>query len=325
MPRPSHRARRLLHTCLLALIAAVAWPGSASAATAPAYVTPLIAHTAWTATDGCAAVPGVVTLPNILAGHAQRGYHPTGTLVTDWAKASSRNCIEHLALQPFPKPLLMPSWADIANLHTTYPWFDLASASRDYKELTSSTSTSFWQTEACGSASVIIGHGFTSPLSLFAYPNNKFTATMNTWVLGHCPYTLGRRYNGQANTRTSVQSGLLNVFSINGGHCADAALACSNLSTRFAYTPSATLAALFHPAAGTWVVPQFYRLVAGTRSTGRLRWNCNGAASSHYTFDTGGDSTELYCATDYYAALANEPGYVVKNQTIRQVEAGWGL
>ncbi|HEY0389295.1 MAG TPA: hypothetical protein VGC71_12715, partial [Gaiellales bacterium] len=94
MPRPSHRARRLLHTCLLALIAAVAWPGSASAATAPAYVTPLIAHTAWTATDGCAAVPGVVTLPNILAGHAQRGYHPTGTLVTDWAKASSRNCIE---------------------------------------------------------------------------------------------------------------------------------------------------------------------------------------------------------------------------------------
>jgi hypothetical protein len=325
MLRPVNPACRLLVACLLAVLAGVARPANARAATAPAYVTPLIAHTAWTATDGCTAVPGVVTLPTVLAGHQQRGYHPTGTIVTDWVKASTRNCIEHLALKPFPKPLLMPSWADIARLHRTYPWFDLASASKDYRELTSSSSTSFWQTEACGSASVIISHGFARPLSLFAYPNNKFTTSMNTWVLGHCPYTLGRRYSGAANTRTSVQSGLLNVYSINGGHCTDAALACSKLSTRYPYTPEATLAKIFHPAAGTWVVPQVYRLVSGTHSSGCLRWNCAGAASSHYTFDTGGDSTELYCANDYYAALANQPGYVVKNLTIREVEARWGL
>jgi hypothetical protein len=266
----------------------------------------------------------VVTLPNILAGHAQRGYHPTGTLVTDWAKASSRNCIEHLALKPHPKPLLMPSWADLTKLRSTYPWFDLASASVDYRELTS-LSNSQQISEACDSARAIIGHGWRPPLSLFAYPNNRFTTSINSTVLNRCPITLGRRYNGDANTRSSVQSGFLNVYSINGGHCTNTALACSKLSTRYRYTPSSTLAKLFHPAAGRWVVPQFYRLVAGTRSTGRLRWNCNGAASSHYTFDTGGDSTELYCATDYYAALANEPSYVVKNQTIRQVEAGWGL
>jgi hypothetical protein len=34
---------------------------------------------------------------------------------------------------------------------------------------------------------------------------------------------------------------------------------------------------------------------------------------------------ELYCATDYYYALGNEPSYVVKNTTIRQVEPLWGL
>jgi hypothetical protein len=299
--------------------------GSAAAATAPAYVTPLMAHTAWTATENCVPVPGVVALPTVLSGHSTRGYRLTGTVVTDWVKASTRNCIENLAVKPFPKPIQLPSWADITSLRKTYPWFDLASASKDYRELTSSTSTTFWNTEACGSASTIISHGIPSPLALFAYPNNKFTTTMNTWVLGHCPYVLGRRYSGAANTKSTVTSGFLNVYSINGGHCTDTTLPCSTLSTRFQYTSKATLYSLFHPAAGTWVVPQFYRLVTGTKTTGRLRWNCQGAESSHYTFDTGGDSTELYCATDYYYALGNEPSYVVKNTTIRQVEALWGL
>jgi hypothetical protein len=56
-----------------------------------------------------------------------------------------------------------------------------------------------------------------------------------------------------------------------------------------------------------------------------VRWNCAGAASSHYIFDTGGDSTELYCANDYYRAFANEPAYVHTNLTIGQVETLWNL
>jgi hypothetical protein len=312
---------------LLAVFAGAifAWPSAANGATSPAYVTPLMAHTAWTATESCTPVTGVVTLPNVLSGHSSRGYSLTGTIVTDWVKASTRNCIEHLAIQPFPKPILLPSWSDLKSLRTTYPSFDLASASKDYQELTSSTSTTFWSTEACGSASAIIGNGVPSPLALFAYPNNKFTTTINTWVLGHCPYTLGRRYSGAANTKTTVASGFLNVYSINGGHCTDTTLPCSTLSTRYPYTSKAALYKLFHPAAGSWIVPQFYRLVTGTRTSGHLQWNCQGAESSHYTFDTGGDSTELYCANDYYYALSNEPSYVVKNLNIRQVEATWGL
>ena len=317
-----HPARRLVPAALIA--ATLVWPAAAAAATAPAYITPLMAHTAWTATDGCTAVPGVVTLPNVLSGHVQHGYRLSGTVVTGWIKASTRNCIENLAVKPFPKPILLPSWADLKQLHTTYPWFDVASASVDYKELTSLTSSQ-QISEACNSAAAIISHGWPSPLSLFAYPNNKFTTSMNSTILSSCPYKLGRRYSGQANTKSSVASGFLNVYSINGGHCTDTALPCSNLSTRFAYTPESTLAAQFHPAAGTWVVPQFYRLVTGSHASGRLQWNCTGAESSHYTYDTGGNSTELYCANDYYAALANEPSYVVKNMTIRQLEVKWGL
>jgi hypothetical protein len=115
------------------------------------------------------------------------------------------------------------------------------------------------------------------------------------------------------------------VYSINGGHCTNARLRCSKLDTRFAYTSPRKLARRLHPSRGRWVVPQIYRLVTGSRSRGHLRWNCRGAASSHYTFDTGGDSTELYCAKDYYAALGHQPSYVVKNLTIRQVESKWGL
>jgi len=313
-----------LFVLCLAAVASVGAPTGASGATAPAYVTPLIAHTAWTATENCQPVTGVVGLPGVLSGHAGRGFTVTGTLVTSWIKSTARNCIENLALSPFPKPIQLPSWADLAGLRTTYPSFDLTSASVDYKELTTLTTTQ-QKAEACNSEATIVSHGVTAPLPLFAYPNNKFTTTMNSMIRSQCHYVLGRRYSGAANTPSTVTSGFLNVFSINGGHCTDTTLPCFGLSTRFPYTASLALAKLFHPAAGTWVVPQFYRLVTGTKSSGRLQWNCLGAASSHYTFDTGGDSTELYCANDYYAALANQPSYVVKNLNIRQVEKLWGL
>src|ERR671929_754584 len=98
---------RLLIPCAAGLAAlALAPPSLAAAATARAYVTPLIAHSAWTATDGCEPVPGVVTLPKLLAGHARRGYRPTATVITGWIAPTTRTCIEHRPLKPFPKPIL---------------------------------------------------------------------------------------------------------------------------------------------------------------------------------------------------------------------------
>jgi hypothetical protein len=321
--RPAPPRVRLICAAAIAVVTTLMCVSRAQATT-PAYVTPMIAHTAWTATEGCVAVPGVVKLPNLLAGHASRGMSLTGSVVTSWIGATTRKCIEPLPLLPFPKPIKMPSWADIATLRATYPRFDLVSASVDYADMTTLT-TSQQKAEACDSRDVLVAHGIAAPIALFAYPNNNFTATINTLVRTQCQYRLGRKYGNAANTPTSVQTGFLIVYSINGGHCTDPALACSALSTRYAYTPRSTLAKIVHPAAGTWVVPQFYRLVSGAKSTGRLRWNCLGAAASHYTFDTGGDSTELYCANDYYGAFANEPAYVNAGLTIGQVETAWNL
>lgn len=323
----SHAHRLACVLGLGALLAGLGLAGATSAAvgaTAPAYVTPLMAHTAWAATENCQPVTGVVKLPTILSGHASRGLTLTGTIVTSWVKDTTRNCIEHLALSPFPKPIQLPSWSDLVHLRTTYSWFDLVSASVDYQDMTTLT-TAQQKAEACDSEATIVSHGVAAPLALFAYPNNKFTTAINTMVRSQCHYVLGRKYGNAANTQTSVTSGVLTVYSINGGHCTDTTLPCSTLATRYPYTPSSKLYTLFHPAPGTWIAPQFYRLVTGTKATGRLQWNCQGAASSHYTFDTGGDSTELYCATDYYHALTNEPSYVVKKLNIRQVEAKWGL
>src|SRR3954454_8428724 len=256
---------------LLAAASLVGGARIAAGATAPAYVTPLVAHTAWTATENCQPVTGVVSLPGVLNGHSSRGFTLTGTVVTSWCKASTRNCIENLALSPFPKPILLPSWADLSGLRTTYPWFDLTSASVDYKELTSLTATQ-QKAEACNSEATIVSHGVAAPLALFAYPNNKSTATMNSMIRTQCHYVLGRKYGGTPNTRTSVATGFLTVFSINGGHCSDTTLACSSLKTRFAYTTSAELSLIVHPKPGEWVVPQFYRLISGTKATGRLQW-----------------------------------------------------
>jgi hypothetical protein len=293
-------------------------------AAGPAYVTPIMAHTAWTATENCQPVAGVATLPTVLSGHSSRGLSLTGTIVTSWIAATTRTCIEPMALSPFPKPIQMPSWADLKTYRLKYPASDLASASRDYTEMTSLTMAQ-QKAEACDSKNALVAHGVTAPISLFAYPNNKYTTAMNTMVRTQCSYRLGRRYSGAANTPRTVQSGFLNVYSINGGRCTDTTLACSKLVTRYPYTPKSTLYKYVHPAAGGWVVPQFYRLVNGSKASGRLQWNCLGAMSSHYTFDTGGDSTELYCANDYYGAFANEPSHVRTGLTVRQVETLWGL
>jgi hypothetical protein len=106
-------------------------------ATAPAYVTPMMAHTAWTATQNCKPVAGVATLPTVLAGHSSRGLSLTGTIVTSWIAETTRTCIEPMSLSPFPKPIQMPRWADLKTYRAKYPGFDLASASRDYAEMTS--------------------------------------------------------------------------------------------------------------------------------------------------------------------------------------------
>jgi hypothetical protein len=317
------RGRSILVASLSAALMTV-MPGTAGAAPPPAYVTPLMAHTAWSATEGCVAVAGVQTLPQALAAHNTRGFTLTGTIVTTWIKPSARNCIEGMPLEPFPKPILLPSWANLTSLRATYPFFDLVAAGRRYVSMKSLTPAQQRQ-EACGARDVLVAHGVAAPIALYAYVNNQFTAAMNTMVRTQCGYVLGRRYGGTANTLSTVGSGFLTVFSINGGRCSDTTLPCSDLVTPRDYTPPSQLYTYNHPAPGTWVVPQFYRLVSGAKTTGRLQWNCNGPGKSHFTFDQGGNSTELYCAVDYYASFANEPARVAKNLNIRQVETEWGL
>jgi hypothetical protein len=77
--------RRLCRLAAITVLGAVDDAG----ATAPAYVTPIMAHTAWTATENCQPVAGVATLPTVLSGHSSRRLSLTGTIVTSWIAATS--------------------------------------------------------------------------------------------------------------------------------------------------------------------------------------------------------------------------------------------
>ena len=232
-------------------------------------------------------------------------YRSPDSIVTSWIGSTTRKCIEPLPLLPFPKPIKMPSWADIATLRATYPRLDLVSASVDYAYMTMLT-TSQQKAEACDSRDVLVAHGIAAPIALFAFPNNNFTTTINTLVRSQCQYRLVREDGNSANTPTSVQNGFLIVYSINGAHCTDPALACSTLSTRFPYTPRSTLerSCIRRPGPGSC------RSSTGWSAARNRPRGCGGTvsvqAASHYTFHTGGDSTELYCANYYYGAFANK-------------------
>ncbi len=131
--------------------AAIAFLGAvdAAGAAAPAYVTPIMAHTAWTATENCQPVAGVATLPTVLSGHGAEVV--VDRHVRDFVDSSDHpDLIEPMALSPFPKPIQMPSWADLKTYRAKYPAFDLASASRDYTEMTSLTMAQ-QKAEACDS------------------------------------------------------------------------------------------------------------------------------------------------------------------------------
>src|SRR5206468_10164472 len=153
----------------------------------------MIAHTAWTATESCQPVTGVVTLPHLVSEHASRGMSLTGTIVTSWIFSSSRRCIESLPLKPFPKPIVLPSWKDLTTLRSTYAGFDLVSGSVDYADMTTLTPEQ-QEAEACDSRDVLVAHGVAAPIALFAYPNNEYTTEMNRLVRTECGYRLGRRY-----------------------------------------------------------------------------------------------------------------------------------
>jgi hypothetical protein len=298
-------------------------PMTAAKAASPAYLTLLFSHSAWTLTENCVPVTtGVMTPDRIGRQFQQRGLVPTGTVVTGWVAQHSRTCIENLPLYPVPKPIEIDSWDDIASLASTYGW-RFVSHSVDYANMTQLTKSQ-QQHEACDSLAALQAHGRAEARGLFAYPNNFYTTAINTNVVLPCGYVAGRKYGGGAMTPSTLASSrLVNTDSVNGGACNDASLPCYGLSTPRRYTSPSQISARMQPTAGTWSVVQVYRLVTGSKLSGKSQWDCTATNwRAHWT--AGVDPTELYCWKDYLSALNHIPSGVITTDPLT-VEQAWGL
>lgn len=293
-----------------------------AAASAPGYLTLLFAQSAWTLTENCKPVTsGVMTPDRLGAALTKRGLTPTTTVITGWVHDTTRNCIERLPLTPVTKPIQIASWRDLAMMRDS--GWKFTSHSIDYATMTNLTAAE-QKTEACTSHDALTRRGLPGASGLFNYPNNQSTPTMNADIVLPCGYVLGRKYGSVANTPASVRtSGYLVTHSVNGGACNDTALPCHSLPTPYRYTAPAALAAAMHPAPGTWRVVQMYRLVNGSKHTGKSQWDCMASDwRRHWT--AGVDPTELYCWSDYRSALRQIPAGTVTADP-RTVEAAWGL
>ena len=319
----SRGLRRVLGgTIVMAAMAASLVGTAGPAAAAPGYLTLMFAHSAWTLTENCAPVTtGVMTPDRIASDFHTRGLTPTGTVITGWVRDTTRYCVEPLQLTPVTKPIQTASWTDLTTLATS--GWRFISHSETYADMTALT-TEEQRQEACGSLATLRDKGHPEAAALFAYPNNRLTAAINSNVVLPCGYTLGRKYGSTANTASSLRSShLLITASINGGACNISTLPCYNLPTRYRYTAPSKVASFMQASPGTWRAVQVYRLVTGSKLTGNSQWDCTATDwRKHWT--AGVDPTELYCWQDYRYALDRIPAGVVTTDPAT-VERAWAL
>ena len=241
---------------------------------------------------------------------ARRGMAGTGSVETGITQATARACVHY-------KHSLAASWADLARLRDRYGW-KFVSHGRTYAtNLASLTAKQQWS-ETCGSLIDLERHGFWSGDGLFAYPDNKWSAQVETDVVSRC-FAFGRRYAGGPTTRAAAMAfpHWQRTTGISGGRCNNRALPCSKLATGTTYhSPVSLIETLRRLAPNQWLTLQSYVFVTGDR---KGRWRCNARHwQDHWT-----DDAERYCWNDYRRILNAIPSGVRVTDP-KTVARAWG-
>jgi hypothetical protein len=272
------------------------------------FITLLFSRSQWAAHDSCQVAAGSVTLEEIAADVAVRGWTGTGTIVTSQPPATGIRCIGDG---------LEPSWDTLARIHRDYRW-EFVSHSQTAPNMTTLSNDRVFE-ESCGSLPILYSHGFDRAWGLFAYPVNRFTTSMQSTIVSTC-FAFGRQYVGSRNlSSTMAAPWLANAWSVNGGACNDSSRSCYSLQTPYRYVDPGRLASFLQVRAGEWSIVQFYALVTGAKLSGSLRWDCTSPDwRQHFT-----SKTEVYCWTDYQRALAAIPADAVVTDPATVAQA-WG-
>ena len=148
---------------------------------------------------------------------ARRGIAATGSVETGITRAATRACVHY-------KRSLTASWADLARLRDRYGWKFVSHGRTFATNLAALTPKQQWS-ETCGSLLDLERHGHWSADGLFAYPDNKWSAEVETNVVSKC-FAFGRRYARGPTTRAEAMTfpHWQQTTGIGGGRCNDPAL-----------------------------------------------------------------------------------------------------
>jgi hypothetical protein len=217
---------------------------------------------------------------------------------------------------------LYADWADLKALHTTYGWQAIsASQTYDTHLATDPPATQFAQT--CATLPEFQAEGFDSAWGLFAWPDATSTVAMQLNPVSTC-FAYGRQYATGGNYEADVQSPWFqNSANVEGGRCNDSTQPCypiakGQLKRRYE-NPATFESLLTNETLGEWVDLQFYRLVTGAGSSGKVSWDCTSPNwEDHWT-----SQLEIYCQNDFDAILhAIQPSAVVTDPAT--VATSWG-
>jgi len=301
------RVRRMISALLGAILVTAGQSITTPPASAapPPFVTVLFARSQWSVHERCNVLPGAITLERVASDLAARGGIGTGSVVTGQIRESAINCTA---------AALYPSWDMLRRLHIDHGW-EATSHSATHRNITL-LGREAQLAESCGTLPTFESHGFDRAWGLFSYPNNKRSVEIQTEVISTC-FAYGRRYSPNPNSVARMAAPWWgNVRPVNGGACNVASAPCSTVDTRFRYQNPFAIANLVKVVAGQWAVVQFHKLVAGTKLSGVVRWDCSASDwRLHFT-----NRTEVYCWNDYQrilnaipdAAIVTDPATVAR-------------
>jgi plastocyanin len=281
--------------------------------TARRYLTLLIGRSQWVTPDSsCSPLPDTVPLDQVAAALQARGLAATGAVVVNRINDNVQRCAADA---------LYPTWQQLAMLRDSYRW-TFVSAGIDYVSMPQLTAAQ-QQQNSCGSLPALQAHGHTNAWGLFAYPNNLYTSAMQANIVSKC-FSYGRTYGSGLNCRTCMAPPWFkSTNSFSGGPCNNANLDCyfftSGSGATRRYASPVTLGAAMSVPNDSWVVVQGYRFVTGSYSSSTYSWDCTDADwQNHWT-----SNSELYCWSDYLAAISQIPAGVVVTDPATVARA-WG-
>lgn len=279
------------------------------AAPGPAFLTLVIGRSDWGIAEACTPPAGAVTLDRVAAELAARGLTATGGVVPSRTVEQGTGC--------WGQAIALSSWEQLGWLRDTYGWTFFPRAEQALDGLPSTQV----EAETCGARQVLEARGHTRARGLFAYPNNAIDETVQDQVVATC-FAFGRRYGDGLTTRAGVVPPFWQrTRSFNGGRCNDAADPCSQMTVANGrtYESPELLASLLAAGPGEWRTVQLYRFVEGAGTHPGNQWDCTSTDwRRHWT-----SRAEVYCWSDYLAALDAIPADVVVTDPLTVAEA-WG-